>query len=281
MTIIRKIPWTKKPPANTGIDWANPLSKGLVGVFPFWEAGGQPRNIIDNSITALDEGDPSWAVNRDGITRDYDNTDSDSLAVSTTSKLRTIGACTLFFKGYNREAQASSAFNGLAGLRPSGAGGVPWAYNFRQNSALMQFHWRAGGGFAIATATTNLPTDDYFSITCTRPVLATSGKIYKDGLLLNETTGLSAPTAGTANLAIGQTIETGSENWDGQMNLFCIWDRELSESEVLTLEHNPYQIFQPRTQVLNTFVAAGGGGATNPHYVFGHPLYGPFAGPIG
>ena len=53
-TVIKKIPWTKQPPANTPINYAHPLAKGLAYVKNFANIGA-PDLIGNVSPTIVDQ----------------------------------------------------------------------------------------------------------------------------------------------------------------------------------------------------------------------------------
>ena len=56
-----EIPWTQKPPIGTPIDWSNPLTRGLVGVWAFNEGSGNSLcNIVDGTRATIGGTGAQW-----------------------------------------------------------------------------------------------------------------------------------------------------------------------------------------------------------------------------
>ena len=96
------------------------------------------------------------------------------------------------------------------------------------------------------------------------------------------TTGTSSSTNGadgSQNLFVGSaTTATASDNsFGGVVLCVAIWDYPMLERQARALAYDPFGPFRMARPSLG-FVAAVG--AANPHGPFGHPFYGPFAGPV-
>lgn len=64
-SVRRKIPWTRKPPLGTGVDWSNPLAQGLYYALPMAEGSALPQEIVQGA-TVTKTGSPTW-TNDPGI----------------------------------------------------------------------------------------------------------------------------------------------------------------------------------------------------------------------
>lgn len=106
----------------------------------------------------------------------------------------------------------------------------------------------------------------------------TNYTFYNNGVSL----GSAASPGGTFTFSeLGDTFGGGFD-YAGTMEMLMVYNRALLAEEILRLFRDPYILF--RQDPLALWVAATSVGGvppgTNPKGPLGHPLYGPFAGPI-
>ena len=70
---------------------------------------------------------------------------------------------------------------------------------------------------------------------------------------------------------------SGSNRHGGQIAVWYLWNRVLSPGEMLLVHQFPFGLL---TEDPRRLVKAAAVGVANPHNPLGHPLYGPFAGPV-
>ena len=75
-----------------------------------------------------------------------------------------------------------------------------------------------------------------------------------DGVIDNSAV-RTASTDGDGILHIGAFGTVAGFDWDGEISLAGVWNRGFSADEIRLFSKNPYQILQPRTQLIN--VTAG------------------------
>jgi hypothetical protein len=136
----------------------------------------------------------------------------------------------------------------IAGKRnqAGGATGMEWGI-LSDPTVGVYFQWTNGGSFqSVFDAGTlgAIPAGVYMTAVGTRPVAATSGKLYKNGVLIKETTGLSVPTSIGTPITIGGA-NNGSLLFDGIVHWIGLWNREMPASEVQRLHQNPYAMLAP------------------------------------
>ncbi len=107
------------------------------------------------------------------------------------------------------------------------------------------------------------------------------GRIYVDGVL-NGTVALTSSLAtNTSPLEVGRLRSDGSPSFfghDGQIAMAGVLDIELSAVEIQQWSCDPFGPFRMVEDAEWLSVAAAGG--ATPHGPLGHPLWGPFAGPV-
>src|SRR5271166_4217334 len=64
----RIIPWTSKPPLGPGVNWSNPLAKGLLAFFALNEGGGAPVDLAYGvALTPNSTGNGTWGQDANGL----------------------------------------------------------------------------------------------------------------------------------------------------------------------------------------------------------------------
>lgn len=251
-------PWTVKPGLGYGIDWANPVTNGLVEAVLFNEYGGSPYSLLRHTNLTQSGTGQTW-VNQ---ARSYDGSGGiDSLA--NRAEFQLTGAVSVAFGMISRVSSADTGFHDLPNKRfAAGSSGIEFGFNFRNSGVAKQMYWNNGGGYQVVAITSgatvaNGSPEHWMG---TRPTAATSGKLYVNGALGQSTTGLTAPAASTTGILFGAALD-GSGAWTGSMLYFYLWNRELSAAEAAQVYANPYQLIAPRRTYFNTAAAATLAGA--------------------
>lgn len=232
---------TRKPNYPVGIDWSNPLSKGLK-IFvatPFY-----------NSVTGKMEA----AVNGAAKTRNvmvFDGTDdrADGKVKAATGSAFTVAS------KYKSGSAIGSASRYLLNIHRSADpfAVILWHYgaasevraNWSLNGYASFLHEPAAGEASkvIISVPSSTYTDAYALI---------------DGVIPPINAGTSVPfSATTDDYSVGGR-STGARYWDGDIEYVAKWSRALSAAEQKSFQENPYQILQPRTQYIPIAAAASG-----------------------
>lgn len=250
------LPWDSQPQEAAGIDWDNPLTRGLrLAVI-----GGSPQNIVTGQMPAginrlssgvasegrVWTGDaPSGTINSRGIVFPFDV--SGALTVHT-----------IVLRSASVNDADSSRIATVIGNLDNGQA------NF--------WHLNLGNGFGAA-GDDNKPR---FSLSA-----AGVGTIYADGIALSgnnpATTALTngqwyrmsaakpagaTDTSGTNRISIGGQRSSGGAYYglNGSIALVLLWDRELSAVEIAQLTRREYELFAPRSIWVPVSAGGGGGG---------------------
>ncbi len=286
MSIIRKIPWIRQPTVRTGINWGNPLTHGLVALWNAAEGGGDQPDLStrtvyggrgaafasDTLITHV-EFNEAWKPQLNSGLLGYRPTNDANvtfLDVVFGATVQSTADKTLFSLNQFHNSAEDSAIWGS----PFSASFQIWA-----DTASGALRLNIYDGVTVSSSSAGLLDDNnrVYQITITYDDSASDCLAYVDGIQEVSDTGFT-PATNADDLRIN-TSESTSKSGDHSIYMLAIWDRVLTVGEVFALNKNPWQLFQPRLQYVPTEVVAVGG--TTPHYAFGLPLYGPFAGPIG
>jgi hypothetical protein len=154
-----------------------------------------------------------------------------------------------------------------------GSTGMEWGI-FSDGALGIYFTWNTGGAFnSVYNATLGtVPAGTFMTAVGTRPDAGTSGKLYKNGSLIQTTTGLSAPTSTGTPVTFGGT-NTGELLFNGMVNWAFLWNRELSAAEIQELEVNPYALLVSVSKspiIMGAYPSANVIGANIPGQNFGY-----------
>jgi len=223
MGIRRTIPHKVKPSYPVGIDWSNPLSKGLVSAYLGDEyVQGRPSGLIAKSGTVTKQAD---FINVDEAAYiDFDSNVSGATELTVITLVRRNSG-----SGYGSFVGTETTYNAsfLFGVE-SGA-----ATQFIINS-----NWAPSGTLGAAVFATRAVTYNGGSFQ----------RIYLNGELDAETT-----TTVPASINSHTTIRIGKNGGYGEdldVKYTYIFNKALSHAEIKELTDNPYQILQPRTQYI-------------------------------
>ncbi len=112
---------------------------------------------------------------------------------------------------------------------------------------------------------------------------ATAQTVYRNGVALpvaqthSDTVVAGDDIFDTDKMRIGNRPNSTARAFDGVIYCIYIWKRELNVHEIRRISEDPFGLIRMAPRRIVKAAAVGG---ANPHNPLGHPLYGPFAGPI-
>jgi len=250
---ILRFPWTSQPQSLVGIDWSNPLSRGLA----FVAIGGQPIDLVNKKLGTY-VGTAGVVVGERGQ------------AFATVS-----GAANRidFVKGSPANATGEVSF-GSVFKTDSDTGALQYLINrdaisnlfvLRSGFLTVQQTWNATGLFQ----STNVVVVGKWNIASSSSPPSGSSTALDAKLWLNgkkEVAG-NATNGALGVTSLGDTILHGrtSDNLrqvNGAQALAVSWNRVLSDAEHASFYANPWQLFAPIQRKI--WVPNAGGGGSHP-----------------
>ena len=254
--INRKIPWTSQPQYPVQIDWSNPLTQGLVGLFD-----------SVNGIDLVDGGFPSTnSVTRGVISKGRIANFSNSAQIYPHKpRYATTGALTIF------TPLVVTSLANYSGILSKSSNYLTFPFELRLGSSptTSEIDFQRGGGGVAASAfkgsgsliSANPGVVQYLAVRCISGDLNTAPDVFvnktKTTLARNGyniITGTAADNG--SSLRVGNRFDT-TTYLNGGIQYLGLWNRALSDSEILSLSDNPWQIFQAQSRRI--FVASAGG----------------------
>ena len=239
--------WLQKPPLGTPINWSHPSAKGLVGFWVFQEGGGDLVNDLSgnaNHGTLKSMAFPpttvsGWNPGKFGSCLFFDGS-NDYVDCGNDSSLDITGAITIetWVK-----ANTIVAYDTI--VRKTSA------YTFRLYEGKPELYmWGLTDTNTISA--TILNTGQWYHL------------VYIDGILdiTDDSSGSIAISAD--DLVIGIRRGTLGSLWDGQIDQVRIYNRALSEAEILDSYLDPFGMFERNN--LWDYVTAPPAGVITPYY---------------
>lgn len=221
------------------INRAHPLAHGLVGCWLFNERGGlQAKNLVNPYSCALSNG-ASWTTTRDG----------DGISFSGGARVNigpATGTLSLSFPiSVVAQVQASAAvtYGGVLGYSSNSV------FFITISSGNLYLKGYFGSFIYVSSAITN-PVNSHI-VFCQGTA---SSKGYVNGNLLSATTALGKTGTFNANY-IG--TDAAGDNFNGVINYLYIYNRVLTDGEVLQLYSNPYCFIEKVGHRSYTFISVG------------------------
>ena len=227
--------WTRQPQVAVGVDWSNPITRGLIelhsGATGLWDASGNGRNLTKVSVPTIVAG--SHGLGFKAATSAYFKTPDLTVPIGATNEVTLL----MLMIGGTTSDQGLGRF----GSAPSDN----------------MDHYPGGGtiysaAFSVSRWLNNIATQVPFGTPHVLTIRAKSNirEFRQNGLLTTGASAVSAPTlppGGT--LWIGSSIITGS-TWfySGHSPIIAIWNRYLSNTEESILSRSltaPWQLFTP------------------------------------
>ena len=253
---------TEKP-ESSGIDWANPLSKGLKALHLYNNGSGVVKDLCRNFDLSINNATP--AIIKNGLNRSLDYSPTTSYANTTGDVFGALGftvTAVVDLSGLstaseqviisNSQVSASAVWAFCLQLHDNGNAGSLYARGVVRN-----------GTYVPVTGTTDLFVDKGIHTITFRSTSATLREIFVDGVLEGTSTTSESHPAGVDTLQTGYVARNGSITSTGPYEgiivaTFC-HGRVLTNSEIKALNQNPYQLLKPRLQPIENTVPAAGG----------------------
>ena len=259
--ITRGFPHLIQPQYPPEIDWSNPLNTGLIASFESGAGGG----FTDVSKGRLPVADNSTdRVGTTGKSRDYagtQNTQFINTGYGLAGALTIIVACDVDALTNYSPLVANTASNTTNGWELRIGSGA--------SDSVIMMH-RANTNFKQNISSSDKITagskNNFIAVTCVDGDIGASPSGFVNGSFFSMPTATGAGTgaavanSSTVNLYIGSRAD-GVTMLDGAIQFVRLWDRVLSNDEILALYANPWQIFAPQKR--NIWVGVAGGGAVN------------------
>jgi hypothetical protein len=244
--------WTDKPPLGSQINWANPLSKGLVACTLLNEGGG---DVLTNLVTQ-----------RVGIVKTSDNghvwvTKHGGLGIDSPGNNIANKAASVYIGSNNQKMTFLTIFRAESTGR-NGAGNI-FDRDYRlmclqtvaTNTLRFTSHW-AGGTTDFTAPNDSIVLNRAHTAVVTAYFRdnAANCSIYVDGkVVLDDAT--ATPFGAHDNISgdfyLGDCNGT-DRDYDGQVFLFYAWNRILTKTEIAHISAHPYCVIQrPKLRVLN------------------------------
>lgn len=237
---------SRQPPANTPLDWSNPLTKGIDWAYNFATgvtgAPSQGKNIITPDIVDFTDSVSNtgqWGFVRHMVTSESatDRWDSKYIASYQTGDMTVMVLCRF----------PTGATQGTIISQREGAN-QNWQLYWDTNDLT----WRGVGLASIGTGAYEADTWMMIGAYCNGS--DTWG--YKNGVQLG-TSGIYVNSPSTARpISIGHRWDTyPTAAYEGTMHvaLAVIWRRQLSAAEHISFAADPWQVFQPQRIIVPTF----------------------------
>lgn len=232
--VVRNTPWTSQPQAGTPIDWSNPITKNMVLLY-------HPIRWMKDVVSGRDMTD-------NGATQTFARSGKAGKYVSS-----------------NGTGQPSVSFNGAVSMfalcTPSTTGTQCISGHAGNSNCSLwvpvsgAIQYSPDGGYVSSGVTVVADTEYKIGVSQN----GTSGIICVDGKI---TTGTwTDNTTSSSQVFIGSRGSHTDWSWAGSITLFIYWARGLTQGELMSLNANPWQIFQPqRSYDFSKF--SGGQGVT-------------------
>lgn len=233
--------WTFQPPSGARINWAHPLTQGLMRVYAFNEGGGVPTDRVFGKVPTP-HNTPTWTSSRIGSGMSFASASSQNLQESSFD-LTVAGSF------------AGDGFSVLTWTIPStGNTMCPWDMdNFgggysamlRVDSGTWDFWMHSGGSDHAVGWTSGVSVGSLQQIVSVWDRHAGSLAIYGNGILQNSAAvGLPDRAADALFIGSGGDIGGATQYYNGQVFLTAFWGRALGPTEVERLYSDPWGMFE-------------------------------------
>lgn len=243
-------PWNHQPPAGVGINWENPLTRGLVcAVNP---ANG-PVDIVSGRELTLFGTRPSISSDFDGVS--FDNRSAgggyyfqprESAATATQSHLIIFGTT------------LTSQSNWCGVFGNSDASGTNNSFVFQRNSGTPDLIiYTATSATTPYDANVALPLSTYIfqAGTAASDVVERGTRIWRNGELEYTNGSLYPVVYSTSKITLlGERTSSALYSYQGQLFLYIGWTRSLLKEEVKAIQENVWSLFEPEVVYNNSSV---------------------------
>jgi hypothetical protein len=238
-----QLPWDSQPQEIAGIDWSNPITRGLAfAVTPLGNLVGPPKGptrpgiswIFDPAVpTPIDTGVAAPSV-------------AEHSAVILARHPSMSGARNPQYLGTRVTGN-----NGWAFYQAAASGSAP--------TQLMGLGYVHGGVAAYTTATNIEDGNNKHLVLGFSAKVSTNITFYVGGVA-HTTTAIGGINQTAATVRIGRDVWFSVQPGDYETPFVAYWNRMLSADEHRSIAENPWQLFAPQT--IPVPVSAGGGGGS-------------------
>jgi len=240
--------WQQKPTLGTQIDWANPLSRGLVGCWLFNERSGTiVQDLSGNRNHGTLVGDPTWIPGKFGSGIDFDGI-GDYVLLYDGALIATSANATV-------TAWIKTSASNLDGGRPiycerAASGDDIWKFDsldLNHSTNGIQFaHRDDAGALTFVYATNEIVINDgkWHFVAVTKQ--GSSIVLYVDGVVDKTGTLNGSDTFTDAGLESRLAIDGAYPSYAtiGQIDHVMIYSEALSASEIAQLYREPFCMFE-------------------------------------
>jgi hypothetical protein len=222
-------PWTKQPPAGTKLDKNHPFYRNFLSVVPCYEPSGAPKDLISGRTVTFTGGTRTRTDGRSTLAMAKD-ADSDAIGVDVV--VPSDGGTMLLV--YDPGSGFSGSSDSMMGSTTTDS------YGLRRASGNVVLRW---GGIDVVNVNAGTgwreDSDDQVVVAGVDADLSL--------LRIGKTTYTDTGLTGFANLGNFRLQEGFGVSDNGmQVVMWAILDRRLTESEAISFERNPWQIFEPQ-----------------------------------
>ena len=229
-TIPFKVTRTSQPQFATGIDWSNPITRGLVlcvdsatgyrDLFsPSGVNSGVSSRATQKGISGYFGGAQRYSLGRKAFTNLYYG------SVVFDIRIDVFDSAHVFY-------EAGTGFNNIAVKIPA------------NTSSALKFN--VGSNTDRSSAKTSWTSGQWYNIAIVWDAFAPTVKLYINGVIDSTFAVTSFTNAASFNTSIGSyDIGTFGSYFTGSMSGITGFKRALTDPEIKSLSENPWQIFQP------------------------------------
>lgn len=224
----------QKPPNGSPLDVGSPLACGLVALWPLWEGGGVPYDVVNRVGAASNS--LNWAASPFGWALQGTGTSNGVRYPATYAGPRVTGRPWTFAAFALPTANANGL--GLIDTTAGGRGGFSVQLNVYGGQIFCDVNgvnYQSAGGISL--------DNTYHLFSVVQPT-ATQLRYFRDGKQLGSSAvpGYPAPITGSTYLC---NSADGGNGFLGLIGWLAVWSRALSQPELYGLSVNPWQLFAP------------------------------------
>ena len=231
--VAHRVPWTRQPQFPVGVDWGNPITKGLqVAMLP----ASRPVDVAGNNLLTYDT----------GVTYQVDPTGKGFLFDGATNGVSTVGNAT---GAYTLFALVNpNALGGGKGVISIGTGAAYTAQIRADNADWSYYHSTSLNSDILASETGAVVVGTLTAIAGTWDGL-TGINLYRGGLLRSSNTVVSSRPVAYTKVGL---------QWAGTIYVALFWSRALTPAEHASLGTNPWQVFLGQSRRIWTPTSSAG-----------------------
>lgn len=255
------MPILRTKPRICQLNLNNPLTKGLVFCVPCDEGGGAPRDMVSKQLGVLSAfgTDPTWQqAGRAGYSlsntarggfqdSQYQFPNNPAFEVSTNFTVSALAYQSSFAAGTNSLIGVDNNF-GFGYSNFSGEGDNWFSVKYFD-----------GSGNVLRRGVSGSPSANVWRNYAFTVVNNSPANIYYDGIAQSTGTNSGTGTRATTGILRFGGYQDRVNNWGDKIDIMCIWNRVLTQAELLSFTRDPYQIFQqPKSMFGNTVSVVSG-----------------------